>query len=214
MAEEIPQQQEPPVKDQAALREAPETAAPKGIPAPAPSVPQTKKAVPLTLRKQPKVLSPEEVLFMLQAHNFYATCWNYNSAFCNPDGDFENRFTENPGGTISDAATGLMWQKGGSPHPVTREKAELYAENVNRDRLGGYSDWRLPTLEELASLMERSWKNHDLFIDPLFEKTQRHCWSIDNRDPGRACKANFHMGFFLDFPLTAENSVRLVRSLP
>jgi hypothetical protein len=178
------------------------------------AVPQEKAIEPLNLRKEGKALIPEEVRSMLYTYAFYATCWNYNGDFCNPEGDFENNFQDNQDGTVTDRASRLMWQKGGSSRPMTWQDAKAYAEKINREGLGGYSDWRLPTVEELASLMESSWKNSDLFIDPVFDKTQRYCWSMDTRDRDRAWKANYHMGFFLDFPMTAENSVRLVRSLP
>lgn len=179
--------------------------------APPPAKPEIET---LTLRKAARALTPGDVRALLYAHEFYATCWNYNSDFCNPEGDFNNLFEDNGDGTVTDRATGLMWQKGGSPAPVTWAGAAVYAEKINREGLGGHRDWRLPTLEELASLMERSWKNADLFIDPVFDRAQRYCWSLDTRDGDRAWKANFHMGFFLDFPMVARNSVRLVRSIP
>jgi serine/threonine-protein kinase len=96
---------------------------------------------------------------------------------------------------------------------VTWLAAREYAEKMNKERLAGFSDWRLPTVEELASLMENSWKNGDLFIDPVFNREMRNCWSLDTRGMEAAWKANFHQGFFLDFPMTSNNSARLVRSL-
>jgi hypothetical protein len=173
--------------------------------------PQPRK--PVRLRAKPRDLSSEAVKSMLTTHRFYATCWNYNGDFCNPDGDFENQFQENPDGTVTDKATGLMWQKGGSKGTLTWIAAREYAERVNGERFAGFSDWRIPTAEELASLMESSWKNGDLFIDKVFDREQRHCWSLDTRGMESAWKANFHQGFLLDFPMTSKNSVRLVRSV-
>jgi len=173
--------------------------------------PQPRK--PVRLRAKPRDLSSEAVKSMLTTHRFYATCWNYNSDFCNPDGDFENQFQENPDGTVTDKATGLMWQKEGSRDTLTWIAAREYADRVNGGRFAGFSDWRIPTAEELASLMESSWKNGDLFIDKVFDREQRHCWSQDTRGMESAWKANFHQGFLLDFPMTSKNSVRLVRSV-
>ena len=51
-------------------------------------------------------------------------------------------FTDNGNGTITDTATGLMWQKGSSSSDHTWEEALSYCERLN---LGGYTDWRLPT---------------------------------------------------------------------
>ena len=55
------------------------------------------------------------------------------------------------GGTVSDIATGLMWQKATAPGTYTWAQAISYCENLT---LGGHSDWRLPTIEELDSIVD------------------------------------------------------------
>ena len=178
------------------------------------SIPRPVKIEPTRLRKKGKNLGAKELRAMLFKYNFYSTCWNYNGDFCNPDGDFNNHFMDNNNNTVSDQATGLVWQKLGSSKAMTWIEAKEYMDRLNREGFAGHSDWRIPTVEELASLMERSWKNNDLFIDPVFDEKQRYCWSLDTNSRNKAWKANFHLGFFMDFPLTAQNYVRLVRSLP
>ena len=59
---------------------------------------------------------------------------------------------------MTDAATGLMWQKEGSDESVTWVGTKEYAESLNREHFAGYADWRIPTAEELASLLESSSK--------------------------------------------------------
>jgi hypothetical protein len=168
---------------------------------------------PIRLRKLGRDLSAEDIMAVLQKYNFYATCWNYNAHFCNPEGDFENHFVDNRNGTITDASTGLVWQKGGSSGAMTWTDAKAYVIQLNTERFAGYADWRLPTVEELASLMENSWESGDLFIAQVFDLEQRQCWTADTNRVNRAWKANFHLGFFIDFPMTVDNSVRAVRSL-
>ncbi len=179
----------------------------------APFPPRT-KGKHVSLRKTALALGPEDVKSMLTRYNFYVTCWNDNGDFCNPEGDFENDFRKNHEGTVTDRATGLMWQQSGSSGPMTWHEAEAYVVKVNREALAGYADWRLPSVEELTSLMENFWKNSDLFIDPAFDKAQRFVWSADTKDMNTAWKANFHKGFIIPFPKTNKSSVRLVRSLP
>ncbi len=61
-------------------------------------------------------------------------------------------YRDNGDGTVSDANTGLMWVK----TPDLSRKA-TYAEAVAGAaacRVGGYDDWRLPTIKELYSLMD------------------------------------------------------------
>ncbi len=169
---------------------------------------------PVTLRSEPRDLSQVDVKAMLKGNGFYASCWNYNGDFCNPEGSFENDLIDNQDGTVTDLATGLMWQKGGSSQPLTWIEAKTYAQHVNEKGFADHSDWRVPTLEELASLLENEWNGSQLFIDPIFEPTQKYCWSLDTKGTTRAWKANFRLGFPLDFPMSSKNSVRLVRSLP
>jgi hypothetical protein len=62
--------------------------------------------------------------------------------------DFGN-FQDNNNGTVTDSATGLMWQQGGSG-AMTWYSALSYCKGLP---LGGYSDWRLPNIKELESLI-------------------------------------------------------------
>ncbi|GAK53130.1 serine/threonine protein kinase [Candidatus Moduliflexus flocculans] len=88
--------------------------------------------------------------------------------------DFENR-----GNVVVDHATGLMWQKSGSPNTMAYQEVQAYIDKLNRDRFGSYNDWRLPTIPELMSLLEPT-KANDVYIDPsTFDATQRWCWSSD-----------------------------------
>lgn len=62
-----------------------------------------------------------------------------------------NNFTDTNNGTITDNATGLMWQKADDGISRDWETALSYAENLNLDN---YTDWRLPNAKELQSLVD------------------------------------------------------------
>jgi len=62
-----------------------------------------------------------------------------------------NNFTDNGDETISDNATGLMWQQSDDGNTLDWENALSYAENLT---LGGHSDWRLPNAKELQSIVD------------------------------------------------------------
>lgn len=61
-------------------------------------------------------------------------------------------YTDNNDGTITDNVTGLVWQKD-MGQKLSFEEALI---KVNEVKLGGYSDWRIPTIKELYSLIQFS----------------------------------------------------------
>jgi hypothetical protein len=80
---------------------------------------------------------------------------------------------------VVDDATGLMWHQGGSDDWMKWDDAKEWVEDLNSEEgYAGYHDWRLPTLEEAASLLESN-KRNDLYIDPVFSKKQRFIWTGD-----------------------------------
>jgi hypothetical protein len=67
------------------------------------------------------------------------------------------RFTDHGNGTVTDNLTGLMWTKnaniwGGVTWNTAVDNCEGYS-------LAGYSDWRLPNVQELQSLMDYGRSN-------------------------------------------------------
>jgi hypothetical protein len=64
-----------------------------------------------------------------------------------------NQFVDNGDKTITDKATGLMWSKEDSKKGMNWEAALAYAEGAE---YAGYSDWRLPNVKELQSIVDYS----------------------------------------------------------
>ena len=61
------------------------------------------------------------------------------------------RFNDNGNGTITDTKTGLIWQQDGKISGKLRwNDAWAYCKKL---LLAGYSDWRLPKIDELKSLL-------------------------------------------------------------
>jgi len=61
----------------------------------------------------------------------------------------ESRFIDNGNGTVTDTKTGLMWAAKDSGSGVNWQNARSYCENY---RVGGHTDWRMPTKDELVGL--------------------------------------------------------------
>ena len=86
-----------------------------------------------------------------------------------------NDFVDNGNQTISDSATGLMWQKADSGIGLNWQAALAYAEALE---LGGHDDWRLPNAKELQSIVDYT-RSPDAIspapqgpaIDPIFSIT-------------------------------------------
>ncbi|MEI6172338.1 MAG: DUF1566 domain-containing protein [Bacteroidota bacterium] len=65
-----------------------------------------------------------------------------------------NLFQNNNDGTISDLATGLMWQQTDNGSGMDWEHALAYAQTQNTANYLGHNDWRLPNTKELQSLVD------------------------------------------------------------
>lgn len=82
-----------------------------------------------------------------------------------------NHYIDNKDGTVTDAATGLMWQKSDSGQGMDWEQALRYAENLT---LAKYNDWRLPNAKELQSIVDYSRSpqtSGTAAIYPIFKTT-------------------------------------------
>ena len=71
-------------------------------------------------------------------------------------------YTDNGDGIVTDNVTGLMWQQEDDDTTRTWDEACSYCDDLT---LGGYSDWRLPSVMELMSIV-----NYGTY-DPSIETT-------------------------------------------
>ncbi len=79
-----------------------------------------------------------------------------------------NRFVDNGNGTVTDLATGLMWQQADSASGMNWEDGLSYCEDLS---LGGFDDWRMPNAKELQSIVDYTRSpdtTGSAAIDPVF----------------------------------------------
>jgi hypothetical protein len=103
-----------------------------------------------------------------QEKTFYIYCVQENETYG------VNQFEDNQDGTISDFATGLIWSQEDSLVAMTWEEAFSYVEKLNAANYLGYSDWRLPNIKELQSIVDYSRSpdtTNSAAIAPLFNST-------------------------------------------
>jgi hypothetical protein len=82
-------------------------------------------------------------------------------------------YTRDANGTVLDHATGLVWQDDAVGSTMDWASAEAYCQNLT---LGDQTDWRLPSIKELRTLVDKSTVNPS--IDPTFlSVTSSNYWS-------------------------------------
>ncbi len=111
-----------------------------------------------------------------------------------------DNFIVNGDGTVTDPNTGLMWQEETAPGDFIWKDALVYSENLT---LAGYSDWRLPNINELKTIVD--YTRYDLAVDVALKNT--HVDMELNKKIGKAtgylssttCMENHSLACYLDF---------------
>lgn len=179
---------------------------------PAPSIPSAPSMVAqphASLRSQAISLSVVAVEAMLHEKDFFDSSWRKKGKGLK----HQYEVVEQQGAKlVNDHVTGLTWQQSGSPSSMNYTDAEKYIRELNTQKFAGFSDWRLPTLEEVMSLMMPQKSSDGLYIDSVFDKSQSSIWTVDKSDPsGVAWLVSFYFG--LCFLTGASDfNVRAVRS--
>jgi hypothetical protein len=114
---------------------------------------------------------------------------------------------------VTDNTTGLMWQDDEEAKTVTKEweGAKTYCEEELT--LGGYDDWRLPTIKELQTLPDFGKVNPA--IDIKFQnKTSGGYWSSTTlvNNTSNAWAVTFGNGYSYRNGKSSNYHVRCVRS--
>lgn len=161
------------------------------------------------LRFQYKDLSVKDVKTMLKERGFF-------EKYYNKSGDFKNHFqvrTINQGKIVVDYATGLIWHQFGSESYMNIERVGPWFADLNKQEYAGFSDWRLPTSEEAASLLENHESRFGLFINEVFASEQRFIWTGDRFGKNKGWIIDFYSGDISNVPLSTMVYVRPVRTM-
>lgn len=118
-------------------------------------------------------------------------------------------------GTVTDPRTGLQWEQcPDGTYYIWVDAMTLGVAAVNAVALGGHTDWRMPTIQELTTLVDTARPAPR--IDPLLSTAPRLYWSatIDTTIPTDAWAVDFADGLATnDNDQHAYCLVRMVRNL-
>ena len=100
----------------------------------------------------------------------------------------DGRFIAYDNGTVLDTRTNLMWAARDNGSDITWASAKSYCEKY---RGGGYTDWRMPTQDELAGLYDtaksyKSYYGYDVHLTELIRLTCTVFWASETRGPDAA----------------------------
>lgn len=133
--------------------------------------------------------------------------------------DCDGRFVAKSNDTVLDTQTGLMWAAKDNGENIECKDAKKYCASY---RKGGYSDWRLPTIEELEGLYDRQNTGYDIsehgtsgkmFLTNLIDLTGWWVWSSDTKKIDSFSFPlcfNFHLGMKDSGPPTIVPSGRVL----
>ena len=126
-----------------------------------------------------------------------------------------NQYTDNGDGTVTDNRTGLMWVRDGKSAGCNNGKIMTWKDAMKFCKeldFAEYKGWRLPTIEELQSIV--AYEKHNSAIDEAFENTKNsYYWSSTTyaSGTGYAWGVNFYSGNVNYYNKTGYDYVRPVR---
>jgi hypothetical protein len=133
----------------------------------------------------------------------------------------DSRYIDHNNGTVTDKVTKLMWAKCALGQDSASTTCSGYAtkynwrdalEQANSSTLAGYSDWRLPNVKELYSLLalDRFEPKINLSIFP--RSVSDEYWTSSPIENAHGWTVDFRIGYHQQLSRTSGHRVRLVRS--
>ncbi len=96
---------------------------------------------------------------------------------------------------VHDDTTGLLWQREGSSEPLDWEGARRYMEELNEENFGGFSRWRLPTINEWFSLLKPLTESSRHCLSGPFPMDEKWYWSCDRKSYSAAWYVDLELGY-------------------
>ncbi|WP_161629979.1 protein kinase domain-containing protein [Desulfogranum mediterraneum] len=110
-----------------------------------------------------------------------------------------------------DPLSRLIWRRRASSYPLTQGEARAYIDQLNRHHHLGHDHWRLPTVDELLSLLELEGSAGDF---PHIRDGSRWLWSCDLHGNHEGWYVNLDMGYAGVLDINCLNFVVPVCTMP
>jgi hypothetical protein len=112
---------------------------------------------------------------------------------------------------IIDKRTGLIWQDNAAAKSIRKswKEAVEYCSNLSLD---GYTDWRLPSYDELLSIIDYD-RSDPSIVSSFKNAAPLYYWSSSQSvdDPGKAWHVSFRLGYTDRYDKSSEYYVRCAR---
>jgi len=125
----------------------------------------------------------------------------------------DKTFVDNGDGTITDSSTGLMWEQATSNASLLSWTGALYyCEDLT---LAGYTDWRLPNMKELRTIVDHKTCNPAIDTEYFPDTMLSDYWSSTSRaiSPSFAWGIEFASGQDRAYVKNDSSYVRAVRNV-
>lgn len=166
----------------------------------APAIPPLVALTPL--RSRPAKARPAEARLLFNV-----------DALWRPRGYPAPELQDQGNGTVRDKGHGLLWEQSGSAYPLTWPQAGEYIGGLNEKAYAGRSDWRLPTVDELLSLITAGPPGHSHCPAPPLDPEKNNLWSADRRSFTAAWFVSIDLGYVFWQDFTCHYFARAVCSV-
>lgn len=159
-------------------------------------------------RSYAKLLTTDELRSFLVKKNIFDKRHN-------PEGNFVGdmvKIVQKTRGVFKDRATGLMWHdtlSGGKSY----KSARMWLKRINKNKYWGHDDWRIPTVEEAATLLKRVKNSNGMHCQLVFHSRIAGFWTCDRFDSQKQWVVLFSGGFIYAPDIRSKNHVFLVRTI-
>jgi serine/threonine-protein kinase len=103
--------------------------------------------------------------------------------------------------------TGLLWQREGAGFSLNWQNACEYIDYLNEQEWQGHRHWRLPTIEELGSLLCPPDRMRKLCVDSYIAGDIHWLWSCDTSTRKKSWAMDMPEGYFLEVDKDAMASI-------